>query len=507
MLSPGPVLALRQSVALPDAADPVIAAVMLGYALVVAAIGVRAARATRSAADFFVAGTRLGLVTTGLAAMAATLSGFAFIGGPGLVYTLGLGAVFIVLPVALTNTMSAWVLARRLRRLADVRPVVTIPDAIAARYDSRLAQALAAIAILVAVLGYAATNFLALGLVLDAVFGVGRTAAIWGGALLVVGYSVTGGILAGVWNDVFQGVLMAVASALVFWYALDVTAAAGGLVPMLLAHAPEALGAWGTMTPLAALSFYFVFGLGTLGQPQVVHKFLMLRDPDRLRWFPVVMTLAMTLSLLLFVGVGLATRAMVAAGLAEAPASADDVTPLFLLRYTPAPLAALVFAGTAAAIMSTVNSFLNIGAAACTRDLPRALGRPVLDELRAGRWWTLVIAVIAALIADRSGLLVAFLGIFGWGLFASTLVPSLAIGLNWAGATRAGAVASIATGLTVTLVLETLAWRRVFQFPSGVTATAIALVASLLVFFAVSWRTRATAASTLAPDVRAVLES
>jgi len=40
-----------------------------------------------------------------------------------------------------------------------------------------------------------------------------------------------------------------------------------------------------------------------------------------------------------------------------------------------------------------------------------------------------------------------------------------------------------------------------------VTATAIALVASLLVFVAVSWLTRATAAATLSPDVRAVMEA
>ena len=497
---------LLQTAALPEAASPIVGRVMIAYALIVIVVGLLASRVTRSASDFFVAGKSLGLVTTGLAAMAATLSGFAFIGGPGLVYTLGLGAVFIVLPVALTNTMTAWVLARRLRRLADIREMITIPDAIAARYQSRAAQGLAAVAILVAVLGYAATNFLALGLVLDAVFGVGRTTAIWGGAVLVVGYTVTGGILAGVWNDVVQGVLMAVASALVFWYALDVTAAAGGLVPLLLTHAPEMLGATGRSTPLAALSFYFVFGLGTLGQPHVVHKFFMLRDDTKLRWFPVILSFAMILSLLLFVGVGLAMRALVASGVAEAPATPDAVTPLFLLRFTPPVLAALVFAGTAAAIMSTVNAFLNIGAAACTRDLPRAFGRPVRNELRSGRVWTLVLALLATVIAERSGLLVSFLGIFGWGLFASTLVPSLAIGLNWVGATRSGAIASIASGLLCTLVLETLAFTRAFQFPSGVTATACALVVSLLVFFVVSWWTRSTAATTLAPDVRAILE-
>jgi Na+/proline symporter len=100
---------------------------------------------------------------------------------------------------------------------------------------------------------------------------------------------------------------------------------------------------------------------------------------------------------------------------------------------------------------------------------------------------------------------VAFLGIFGWGLFASTLVPALAIGLSWPGATRQGAVASIATGMTVTLLLESLAWFGVFTFPAGVTATALALVLSILVFILVSL---ATARSDPGPDpdILAIIE-
>jgi Na+/proline symporter len=102
--------------------------------------------------------------------------------------------------------------------------------------------------------------------------------------------------------------------------------------------------------------------------------------------------------------------------------------------------------------------------------------------------------------------MVAFLGIFGWGLFASTLVPALAVGLNWQGATREGAIASILTGLVITLSLETAAYMKVFSFPAGVTASAVAMVSSFLVFFAVSWLTRRTAQAAIDPDVRLVME-
>lgn len=485
----------------------IMAVVALVYFGIVAVIGVWATRRTRSASDFFVAGQGLGFVTLAIAAMAATLSGFAFIGGPGLVYSLGLGAVFIVLPAALTNSMGAWVLAKRLRLLAEVREMITIPDAIGARFQSPAAQGLSAAAIILAVISYMATNLLALGLVVQATFQIGLAPAIWIGTLIVLAYSVSGGILAGIYNDVFQGVLMAVASTLVFFFALGSAGGMSGISHTILAHDPAILGPWGKLSPLAALSFFFVFGLGTLGQPHVAHKFFMLRDARKLKWYPLVMTLALTLTLLLFVGVGVAMKALVLQGKVPPLTTPDDATPTFLLHFTPLPLAAIVFAAVAAAIMSTVNSFMSIGAAAFTHDLPVAFGRRVDDELRWGRIWTAVLTLISAAVAQLSGSLVAFLGIFGWGLFASTLVPALAIGLNWKGATRAGAVASIATGLLITLGLETLAYFRIFTFPSGVTATAIALVTSLLVFFGVSWFTRETAAATLAPDVRAVMDA
>jgi Na+/proline symporter len=150
---------------------------------------------------------------------------------------------------------------------------------------------------------------------------------------------------------------------------------------------------------------------------------------------------------------------------------------------------------------------MSVGAAALTQDLPLAFGRRVRDELRVGRISTVVLAVVAAGVAQLSGTLVAFLGIFGWGLFGSTIVPALAIGLNWEGATRAGAIASISTGLLVTLVGETLGYFKIYGLPAGVSVSALALVSSLLVFFVVSWLTRSTASAAIDPDIKIVMNA
>ena len=498
-------LALLQAT-LPALTQPAIVAVALLYFAGIVAIGAWAARRTRTAGDFFIAGRGIGVFALAVSAMAAALSGFAFIGGPGLIYTIGLGAMFITLPAAITSALTAWTLAKRMRLLGEVRGLMTVPAAIGARYRSPLAQGLSAVAILIAIVGYMATNLLALGIVIDAIFDVGLGTGIWIGTLITLAYSVTGGILAGIYTDVFQGAIMALASLLVFSFAIDAGGGLANISRTISAADAMFLSPWGKLTPLAAISFFFVFSFGTLGQPHVIHKFYMLKDPYRMKWYPLMMAVAMIVTLLLYFGVGIAVKHLVVTGTLEPLASADAATPTFLLRFTPVLLAALVFAGVAAAIMSTVNSFMNIGAAALTHDLPVALGRRVRNELLWGRISTIGISVTAALLAQVSGTLVAFLGIFGWGLFASTLVPALAIGLNWAGATRAGALASICTGLLITLTFETLAYFKLYAFPTGVTVSGLALVASLLVFFAVSFATRRTAAAAIDPDIRLIMD-
>jgi Na+/proline symporter len=489
---------------LPPLTQPVIIGVAIAYFVVVAMIGGWAARRTRTARDFFVAGKGIGIWALALSSMAATLSGFTFIGGPGLLYSVGFGALFIMLSSSVTSSMAAWILAKRMRLLAEVRGVITVPDAIGARYRSPGAQGLAAVAMLIAIVGYMATNLLALGLVIDAIFESGIGWGIWIGMGVTLAYSAAGGIVAGIYTDLFQGALMTVASVLVFAATMRVGGGLEHISRTILAADPGFLSPWGTLTPLGAISLFFVFGMGSLGQPHVIHKFYMLRDPRRLKWFPLLMTLALLLTTLLFLGVGIVVKSLVVEGRMTL-ATPDQATPYFLLRFTPVLLAGLVFSGVAAAIMSTVNSFMNVGAAAITHDIPVALGRRVGNELRWGRIATVGISVLAAVLAQLSGTLVAFLGIFGFGLFASTLVPALAIGLNWEGATRQGAIASIVVGIVSTLTLETLGFFDLYTVPVGVTVSGLSLVLSFLVFLVVSRVTRGVGGEEIDADVRLVM--
>lgn len=478
-------------------------------------IGFWAKRRTRGAADFFVAGRALGLGVVVLATMSTAFSGFAFIGGPGLVYRMGVSSLMICLSVGFTAALLVWTAGGRLARLAAARETLTLADALGARFGSPLPGAAAAVATVVGSIGYLGAQALALGLAIQGAFGLEArlgTAALpaataIGVAILVV-YTVAGGMVASAWTDVLQGGIMLLCGVGVFAVALGAVGGPSGLIAAI--GGSEAFGTR-FLEPLGArpaigLGFYLLFGLGVLGQPHLLQKFLMLRDPGRLPAMPLLLAGSQTLCLLLWAGIGLAVPALVVTGRLAPLASPDAATPTFLAEVAPRPLAALVLAGVLAAIMSTADSIASVVAAALARDLPRAFGRPVADELRVGRWAIAATLVVAAGVALLYGDLVALLGTLSYGALAASLTPVFALGLAWPRATARAATASIAAGLGVHLALEAIARIAHPAFLAApASAALLGLVAGLVVLVAVSFADRSERPA-LAPEIATALD-
>lgn len=467
---------------------------VLAYLLLTIVVGGWAARYTRTQSDFFLAGQRLGLLVTGVTTMSAAFSGVVFLGGPGLMYRLGVGSLFICLPIGVTAGMLCWLVAKRLRLLAAVDGVLTIPDAVRLRYRSRTAGGAAAVAVLLGSVGYLAAQLLALGVVLQAVFSLDLLLGVGLGLLIVGSYSAAGGMVAGVWTDLAQGTVMLVAAVGVWLAALS---SGGGMRAIVeTVAASESFGApfvdpLGNQSAVAAASLFLVFAVGTLGQPQMLHKFMMIRDVRLLRWLPLVLGGSQAVCLLIWLGLGLAVPALVAAGTIPPLEVPDQAAMTFLLHQAPPALAGLALAGVLAAIMSTADSFLNIAAGALVRDLPQAFGRRPATGLGRLRLAVLVLALAAGLLAVGYGDLIALLGTFAFGTFAAALAPALAVGLNWERVTATAATASITTGIVTAVGLELLArplgglptW---LPFPAGTLPSVVALLASLSVLLAVS---------------------
>jgi Na+/proline symporter len=235
----------------------------------------------------------------------------------------------------------------------------------------------------------------------------------------------------------------------------------------------------------------------------MLHKFYMLRDPRRLKYLPLVLGGSQIVCLLIWLGLGLAVPALVAQGKLPPLGRPDDAAPLFLLHFTPDLLAGLAVAAILAAIMSTADSFMSLGAAALVRDLPRAFARNVENELLWGRIATVGVTLAAALTAYLYDDLIALLGTFAFGTFAAALAPAIAVGLNWKRVTAAAATASIVTGTALNLLLEL----RLLPLPAGVLPAAVSLAASFAVLLLVSWWTGPDEIVEIDEDVVAVMEA
>lgn len=526
-----------------EARDLVILGCVGAYMVMCVAVGVWAMRRTKSTKDFFMAGRDLGIVVAGLAVFSSQLSGFGFVGGPGLVYRMGLSSFWLIVCASIGHCLCFYLVAKRLRLIAELRDSVSLPDTVAARYNSETSRFLTSIAILFGVMGYLATQILAMATVLrDIVPRIGFLDGIndqlfamaqWGAdtfhlpivvnesgleiyvvfsCAVLVFYCVTGGIIASVYTDLVQGLVMVVAAVLVFVAAASAASAnldGEGFTAMsrvIMEDDREAISPWGTLGVMGCLSWFFVFAMGAMGQPHVITKMMMYRNVRDARSILVVSLAGFTLAALLWISVGWVMRALVLSGAHPELDAPDSAAAQFLQQYTHPLLAGIVFAGLFAAIMSTADGFLNIGAAAIVHDIPTAIrGTSLKRELLWARTATVLIAILAALIALYSGEnLVALLGAFGWGTFAAALVPAIAIGLNWKRATATAVNVTIVASLSISIGLKFAPniWPG-FAIPWHIDGGAIALLVSLTLFFGISLFSKPPK---IDPDIEAVMD-
>ena len=469
----------------------VILACVASYLVMCLFVGLWALRRTSSTHDFFMAGRHLGILVASVAFFSSTMSGWGFVGGPGLVYQMGTSSFWMLIATSIGMMITFYLLGKRLRMLAELRDPISLPEAVTARYNSRSTGFLTAIAILLGVMGYLATQILAMATVLQSVLEdvswIGpvpiETCVAISGTVLVF-YCVTGGIIASVYTDLVQGIIMVFAAILVLVTAVGVVEnGMTGMSQTILADDPEAMGPWGTLGMVGCLSWYLLLALGMCGQPHVITKLMMTRRIQDARYMLPISVFGYALSACLWIAIGMCIRTVVLQGIHPELTNADDAAAEFLQVYAHPLLAGIVVAGLLAAIMSTADSFLNIGAAAIIHDIPRAVrGRSLKHELFWARVATICIAVVAAGFSLYSGNLVALLGAFGWSTFAAAIVPTVAIGFNWKRATALACNLAILTGLFLNFTLELFKITLPYRFHGG----ALSILASLAVFYVVS---------------------
>ena len=131
----------------------------------------------------------------------------------------------------------------------------------------------------------------------------------------------------------------------------------------------------------------------------------------------------------------------------------------------PYVFSGLVAAGGLAAALSTADGLLLAIANALSHDIYYKLGDPQASTARRvtlSKMLLLMVALAAAYVAAQKPADILFLVSAAFSLAAATFFPALVLGIFWARANRAGAVAAMLSGLGVTLyyMVVNQAWLR-----------------------------------------------
>ena len=487
--------------------DPYVVIMMVLTIGITIGIGIHAYWEARTQQQYFAYGQQLRWFVLGLATFSTIMSGFGFVGGPGLVYSIGTTSLWMTFAAALGIPFSFLLVGRKLHALAGP-DVLTLPDAVHKRFGSQAARFTVAVSILLGIVAYLGSQILAATFVLIQVFDTSFLLSFFIALAVITLYPLIGGIVAGIRTEVFQGAIMIVASVLVFYFAL----ASGGGMGQITADVAQAnqslVSPWGTAPAMMALGYLFVFSIGNVGMPHSTSRFLMLKDTTQLRYGVLIATGAYMVGSLLWMAVGFAVRARVAAGDLAGLAAPDQAAPVFLSTYTPPWLAGIAFAGLMSAILSTASIFLNVGSASLTRDIPLALDRPLRHPIFWARTWTAILALVSGGLALWSRELVGLLGAIGYGLHAAALVPTLVIGLHWPRATAGGVVTSTVVAIAGSIYffiaqqLGFAASRGWWVPANGFPSVGLVMLLSLISFVIASFLTRASEVEPAADVIR-----
>ena len=413
------------------------------------------------------------------------------LGLPGVAYWCGLAdAAWTAIGLALGTYLNWLLVAKPLRRYSiRANNSITLPDFLSNRFreKKKVIMTISAVFILIFFAVYASSCLVTCGKLFSTLFGASYVSMMILGGVFVLTYTILGGFLAESTSDFMQALVMITALVLVVvlgiakagsfsaiienaksipgffeWFGLATPTTVDGIqqaangTPLF----GEA-GKYGFLTVISTMSW----GLGYFGMPQVLLRFMAIREERELKKSRYIATIWCVISLFAAVFIGIIGRALFPTALTTSSA-AESVFILLSTNLLPALLAGYVMAGILAATISSSDSYLLIAASAFAKNIYQGLIKKNATEkqvMRVSRVTLLVVALIAMLIALDKNSIIFTLVAFAWAGFGATFGPLVLFSLFWKRINRAGAVAGMIAGGGMVFV-----WRLLIKPMGGV---------------------------------------
>ena len=446
-------------------------AISLFLAIILVTVGITivAARRTRSAADYFVAGRRIGGFQNGLAIAGDFMSAATLLGISALLFTAGFdSAIYMGAPLA-AFAILIFLMTDKLRALGKY----TFTDIVCARLRERPMRILAAVTGLVFSIMYLMVQVVGAGALIEVLFGIRYLWAVIVVSGLMVLYVAVGGMLATTWVQITKAVMLLIGIAVLALLALirfdfDFT--------QMYATAAARHGPGGYLTraggmglgTLSSISLGISLCFGLAGSPHLLMRFFTVPDAAAARRSAGVALGAVAfVNMLIFFVIGVAAVALVK----DNPAYVDNAGQIvggvnLVTVHLAHAVGGDVYFGIMAAvafatILAVVAGLTIASVSAIAHDLyANALKRGAATEaqqIRVSRLATLGLGVVVAMLGilfEKQN--IAYLVSLTMAIGASTNFPLLLLSMYWRGFTTRGALAGGVVGLVGAIGLMVL---------------------------------------------------
>lgn len=459
---------LTEVVPIPVPTPEVITATLAAIAAFLAisvALGFYGLRKARAYEEWLVGRRDIGPLVTGFALAATWMSGWAIFGNAGFSYAYGWSGMWIIGTVNTAGLILCCVLGYRMRRFVAMG-ARTVPEVLRVRFDSRVAQSVVGVAMIILLILYCVGQFKAMATVWHATTGLPWLESLTAVAILMFIYIAVGGFAGTQYALFFQGVLFTVVAwtlgiisltmvspdkVAAFMVGERFVTTKGVVTPFLLKDVTLPISpAYPGHDWLGITGVIFMFLFMATGFPHNIARFLGIRKVTPREFWIMVIAVIIACASPLWIGViGLVSRALWGhVFMPMAPYHADLAAIKFAMHLGPGAAAFLAAAVFAAAV-STLAGMLIIIAANITRDLiyiwkPGISHRTMLWATRIlltlfiiPFWWTYT-APPPILAEFMAGVAVAQAGMF---------FTSVAMSMYWRRATKWGAIVAIVYGM------------------------------------------------------------
>ena len=456
------------------------------YLLLIILIGVLSNRFISSQLDFLLAGRRLGPWVTAFSERASGESAWLLLGLPGAAIAVGYGEIWAVIGIISGIILSWFLIAEKLRAETEKYEALTIPDYLHKKFNdtSGIIKIFSSVIIAVFFTFYVSAQFHGSGKILNTIFDIEPLYGISLSAVVIILYTIMGGLLAVAWTDLVQGILMIGTLVILPIVGLiELSSFDTPLRDLIMSTDSAKSSLVSGFSGLAALSVIvggLSWGLGYFGQPHLLIRYMAIRsvkDVKKARLIAALWAIPGISGAFLIgvIGMGYFGEDSFIGK------DVENVMPMLAQELLPAWLAGLLISGAVAAMMSTADSQLLVSTSAISEDLEVNVLKKS-NKLLNSRVITVLLGIFAYLVAmysEWSGKTIFSIVSFAWSGLGSSFGPALLLTLWWKGVTRKGIIAGLFTGSITTIIwgsnlyLQSIVTERFISFALAFVAIII----------------------------------